>query len=211
MWPFSSVMLNALWRFLCPYVGNKLWVMGHWVCSVVCVMFPSSIMFCSGNYGWKSCVREIQSGQFVTPDVSGYQQPFFWNKNHLKDFWSFVYSRIGWISLPLPVIPNSENWNVLCIQNASHKGKHSAPFCALLAVCVICVLLLQFIQRFHSYMFKFANQPAVLCNEHHGIKIHACIKLLFALSHSVWRAQYSHFRERVLICFTSNKMKQQIV
>lgn len=51
MWPFSSVMLNALWRFLCPYVGNKLWVMGHWVCSVVCVMFPSSIMFCSGNYG----------------------------------------------------------------------------------------------------------------------------------------------------------------
>lgn len=115
-------------------------------------------------------------------------------KSNLKDFWSsFVYSRSGWISHPLPVIPNSENWNVLCIQNASHKGKHSAPFCAPLAVCVICVLLLECIQRFHSCMFKFANQPAVLCSERHGIKIHACIKLLFALSHSVWRAQYSRF------------------
>lgn len=191
MWPFPSVRLNALWRFsvsLCRKQG-----VGDGALGVFCSLFPSSILFCSGNYGWKGCVREMQSSH--TPDVSGCQQPFFCNK------------KITWRTSDLcSFIPESVEFHFHCLsfqilktemfyasRTPVTKENIQLLCCAPPAVCVICVPLLQFIQRFHSHLLKFANQPAVLCKERHGKKIHACIKLFFALSHSVWRAQCSHF------------------
>lgn len=49
MWPFPSVRLNALWRFSVSLCRKQ--AVGDGALGVFCSLFPSSILFCSGNYG----------------------------------------------------------------------------------------------------------------------------------------------------------------
>lgn len=133
MWPFPSVRLNALWRFSVSLCRKQ--AVGDGALGVFCSLFPSSILFCSGNYGWKGCVREIQSSH--TPDVSGCQQPFFCNKKSLEGLLIFVHlfqNRLNFTS----TVCHSKFWKLKCFMHPERQSQRKtfSSFAVLLLLCV---------------------------------------------------------------------------